>query len=64
MRILGMVFLVLIALFVGGCGAVFSIMELFSNSGLGISVISIPSLLVGVLAGIWAWRIYKRPPSS
>lgn len=60
MKTLGVIFLWLIALFIGGCGAFFTISGFFEGPDpyLGIVlVISIPSLVVGILAGHWAYRL-------
>lgn len=67
MRELAIITLWLIALFVGGCGAWFIIQEIFGaiDSYYGsLLFISIPSLIVGILAGWWARRIDKGPPKA
>ncbi len=67
MRNLRIAFLVLTALFVGGCGALFLIYEVFTGPDPDFGsflMLSIPSLIVGILAGWWALRIYKRPPGE
>lgn len=54
MRIIGGIFLALIALFSGGCSLFFGFADL-SGQGLGVAIIWGPGLL---LAGLCAWGAY------
>ncbi len=60
MRQFAVVVLTLLALFIGGCGAVLSLLAIEDEYAAAIWVFSLPSLGVGVLFGLWARSLYKR----
>ena len=67
MKNLGIAFLALVALFIGGCSIFVSVVLLIEYGGYGgegVLIITVPALIFAVVIGWWAWRIYKRRPSS
>lgn len=67
MRNLGIAFLALIALFIGGCSILYTFVALnayWGYGGGGILIFTMPPLIFSVVIGWWAWLIYKRRPGS
>ena len=72
MRNLGIAFLALVALFMGGCSLLFigvqtyecSITNRMCHFSGPLYIIAVPIFIVAWLIGRWAWRIYMGPPKS